>query len=317
VDTTELKFALSNAKTAMQIAVSNLLSKQAGATDVDIKLSEKNVDLAMSHLEDVKKQNELDIKNAELSLKTANFNLQAVEAEIKNSSSAIDFDIVGLELRINQAYSDSIVKSALALTEVDNAINEADRVLGINDSGANDLIEGLLGVRNLQSVNDAISAFNNVAKAKSKYVADYQNVKFDAEHDKILKKLDSIIALVELSSEMMHKVTIVLENTITSSKFSQASLDGYKDKILAEHEKIKSKAEDLNNARQAIDSAELEKKTVESSQAGSLTSNEAKIAAAQQQYESAKLQLENIKVRAVVSENDAANQIEIAQSPGH
>ncbi len=314
LDTTELEFGLSNAKTAKQIAISNLLAKQAGATDIDIELSEKNIDLAESHLIDTKKQNELDIKNAELSLKTAELNLQAVKKETESSILVSGFDIEEIELKIDQAYSDAIVKSALALTEIDNAINEADRVLGINDTSANEAIEDVLGVKNITSVSEAKSAFNNVAKARDEYIINYQEIKASSNHTKILEKLDSTTALVKLASQMMHKTSEVLENTITNTGFSQTNLDSYKDSILTEHGKIKQEIEDLINAKQAIESAELEKKTKESSSLSIDAASEAKIAAAEQQYESAKLQLENIKIKAVVNENDALNQLDIAKS---
>lgn len=314
LDIVELEFGLSNARTAKQIAISNLLAKQAGATDIDIEMSEKNIILAESHLKDVKKQNELDIKNAELSLKTAELNLQAVKKEIESDILVGGLDIEGLELKINQSYSDAIVKSALALTEVESAINEADRILGINDARANDDVEDVLGVKDLSSVSAANASFNNTINAKDEYIKNYQEIKTDAEHDKILEKLNTAISLTKLTSQMLHKTSDVLENTITNASFSQTDLDNYKDSILIQHGKVKQEVEDLNNAKQAIESAELEKKTEESSQVSVSASNEAKIAAVEQQKTSAQLQLENIKIKAAVNENDAVSQLEIAKS---
>ena len=273
LDTTELQFALNNALAGKQIASSNLLAKQSGASESDIALSEKNISLAEKHLADVRKQNEIDIKNAELALSDP------------NAESAV--------LKVDQAYDDAILRSAQALTEIENAINEADRVLGINDIAANDTIENVLGVKNSASVYDAISAFNTVMKAKNEYVLQYQGVKLDAAHNLITQKLASATQLAMLTSQMMGKTTVVLDNTITSNKFSQSNLDSYKDVIIAEHTKIKQEIETLANTKQAIATAELE-----------LSSKNSTLASV----------LENVKLKASVSESDAENQLEIARS---
>lgn len=314
LETKELEFNLANAKTAKDIAVANLLSKQAGATSIDIELSQKNIAIAEKHLKDVQKQNELDLQNSELSLESAKLNLESIQKEIENSNLIGDLSLDEIDLNITQAYADAVVKMAIALTEINSSIYEADRILGINDEDANQEIEGVLGVKNSEILNESKNDFKVLMEAQKQYIADFKTVKADSEQKLILDKLKSALNLTKLTSTMLHNLSLVLENTTTSSSFTQTDLNNYKDKILSQHNSIKQEAETLMNIMQIIESAELSKKSKILATESTTTTNESKLMAAEKQYESAKLQLENTRVKATVSENEAKNQLEISQS---
>lgn len=308
LDTAELALALASAQTSKSIAVANLLSRQAGPSQFDVELTKKNIVLAEKRLADVRMQNVLDIKNAELTLKTAQLNLAAAENNLNSNASTNDLDLVSLDLKIKQSYDDAIVKTALALTEVENALKETGNILNTNND-----FSSVLGALNLATKYDVESSYSVTLNLKDKYLLDYQNVKIGSAVDLIMKKLTEAIKLAESASQMIHKTSAVLDATVTTSALTQSELDTYKSSALSEHAKIKTQIEVLNNTKQTIDSALVDKRVKEASGQNSATDVETKIDSARQQYEGAKLQLENIKAKAAVNEREAVNQLEVSK----
>lgn len=309
LETKEFELALASAKTSKSIAVANLLSRQAGPSQFDVELVKKNISLAEKRLADVKKQNIIDIKNAELSVNTAMLNLQSSKAESTGVSSVSGYDIASLDLKIKQGYDDAVIKSGIAHTEVENCIKEASNILSAQD---NDLTD-TLGVLNSSAKNEAIISLESTKSLRDAYVAGYQDIKTGADYGKIEDKLNKMISLAEASSQLMRKTSLVLEASITSTKLTQSELDYYKNTISSESGKIKTQVEALNNSKQAIDSLLIEKKLKETSGSNLTTGNESKINLANQQLESTKLMLENAKAKASVNERESVNQLEVAK----
>ena len=143
---------------AVAQASANLQQKLAGATVDQIGSYKSAADMAMAAYEQAKADGGYTIAGAELAVDTAKNNLKLAEG---GENSQI----------VTNAYEDAIASLALSLSTMDNSITQADNILGIDNTLANDDFEDYLSTSNISKLSTAESLYtvakNEVNKART------------------------------------------------------------------------------------------------------------------------------------------------------
>jgi RND family efflux transporter MFP subunit len=249
IKTSSLEFELRNAYSSYQSSLSNLQTKEAGATS-DERAKAKNsvdqaklsLDQAKLSLEQTKTNGSKSIKNAETNVTTAQNNLRLNSDE---KTSAI----------VNDAYK-SLVNSLKSINiSLTKNLEDADSILDVDNQGINDYFENLLGVKNSGTLDAAKMSYllakgdredlNSTALSLSDNSSQYQI-------EEAAAKAKSAINSME---KLLYNTKIVLDATITSTALSQSQLDVLKSKISSDRSSNTSLDSNLTSSIQAVDGA--------------------------------------------------------------
>lgn len=249
IKTSSLEFELRNAYSNYQSALSNYQTKAAGATADEIAKAKNSLEQAklslqqaQLSLEQTKTNGDKSIKNAETSVTTAQNNLRLNSNE---QSSEIVSDAYKSLVNTLKSINISLVKN----------LEDADSVLGVDEEGLNDNFESLLGVKNSGTLDTAETSYLQAKRdrdALNSVVLLLNSTSSQVEIDEAAIKANTSIGSME---KLMYNTKLVLDATITSSNFSQASLDSLKSKINSDRSNVTSSDSSLTNALQSVDNA--------------------------------------------------------------
>lgn len=249
VKTENLQFDLRNAYASYESALANLQVKQAGSTEEEIAKAKNSIDQAQVSLdqakislEQTKSTSEQKIVNAQNTLSTAENNLRLNQSV--NSSEIVDNAYSGL---VNTIKSISM--------KIEDYLEDADDILGIDNEYINDDFENLLSVKNISFLNNAQSIYS-VSKTKKE---DFYLDAISLNNNSSASDIDTITLKVEDSlnsmDTLLYYTSEVLNNTITSADFSQSDLDSLKSSISSDRSGINSSISSLESSVQSVSTA--------------------------------------------------------------
>ncbi|MFA5318674.1 MAG: efflux RND transporter periplasmic adaptor subunit [Patescibacteria group bacterium] len=239
----DLQYDLNKAYSSYQSALASYNEKIAGATDNEIAKSLSSVEQAKISLgqteislEKTKASAKESIADAEDAVETAKENLQINQNELTSED-------------IKDAYEDLVdnIKSVNITTE--SILSGSNKIFNIDDSAY------VLGVKNSSSLSSAKSSYESSKDAKEildnyasilSYKSSYGNI------DAATKQTDEVLNLME---KYLYDMEILLNNTITSSNFSQSQLDSFKSTINSNRSSINTKITSLNGYKKAVQEA--------------------------------------------------------------
>ena len=247
--TDSLEFDLRNAYSSYQSALANLQLKEAGATADDrakaqnaIEQAKISLDQAKISLDQAKSSADQSVKNSENNVAVAENNLRLNSDE---KSSAI----------VNDAY-DNLTNTLKSINiAVSKGLQDADSILGVDDSGINDSFESLLGVKNGGTYSNTKDSYLNAKNGKNSLnsaVMSINGASSQANIDNVSAKAD--LALSSMDT-LLYNTKITLDNTITSSNLSQSQLDSLRSKIDSARSSISGANSNLTSGLQSISSA--------------------------------------------------------------
>lgn len=203
---------------AVAQASANLQQKLAGATNEDIAYYRAAADSAKASLDQAKADGAYDIANAELAVQTAQNNLQMAEGG-ENSQIVTD------------AYEDAVASLSLSLSTMDNSITQADNILGIDNTLANNDFEDYLSTADGTKLSYANSLYpltkNAVSLARTKILP----LTTVSLHDDVDAALDEAEVALNKCVQLLVAVKEVLNATPPVGTLTQTALDTKKTAI--------------------------------------------------------------------------------------
>jgi HlyD family secretion protein len=203
---------------AVAQASANLRQKLAGATSEDISYYRAAADSAKASLDQAKADGAYDISNAELAVQTAQNNLQMAEGG-ENSQIVTD------------AYEDAVASLSLSLSTMDNSITQADNILGIDNTLANNDFEDYLSTADGTKLSYANSLYplskNAVSLARTKILP----LTTASSHDDVDVALNEAETALNKCVQLLVAVKEVLNATPPVGTLTQTALDTKKTTI--------------------------------------------------------------------------------------
>jgi len=149
------------------------------------------------------------LKNATLLVKNAQTNLDNFE---KNS-----------EENLNSIYENLKVGVSSASVNLDASVTQADIILGVTDKNKyiNDSYEMYLGAKNSSLKTSAENTFREVKSGYDKFLS----TNYGTSKSSIEKKVNDILDILAKNVTLYEELVNILNNSITSSSFSQTQLD--------------------------------------------------------------------------------------------
>ena len=240
--TDSLEFDLRNAYSNYQSALANLQLKEAGATADDRAKAKNAIDQAKISLDQAKSSADQNIRNSENNVSVAENNLRLNSDE---KTSAI----------VNDAY-DNLQNSLKSINiTVAKSLQDADSILGVDDTGVNDSFESLLGVKNSGTYSNAKDSYYTAKSDKNNLnsaVMSLNSASSQTDIDRVAVLAESALNSIDT---LLYNTKITLDNTIISINLSQSQLDSLRSKIDSSRSGISSANSSLTSNLQAISSA--------------------------------------------------------------
>lgn len=204
------------------------LTNDTTKAQIGIQIAEKDLELAKLTLENstaiFSGSSLSDIEKISQTEK----NLEYTRNNLTNSTKLLETQ--GESLRRNALNS---LSNAFIIAR--NARDFTDEVLGVTDANRakNDLYQNYLGAKNITTKTDAENAFRTFnTEYETMYVWYYVNIvgKTDISKETLTEALTRSLTTMEHLRDILHTLSTVLENSITSSTFPDNDLAGLKTK---------------------------------------------------------------------------------------
>lgn len=227
---------------AIAQAQANLNRQLAGSTDEDKKYYASQMESARISLEQAQVDTQNAINIAESNLATAKNNLQLNEDQ--NQSQIV-----------SQAYETAVSYLQGTLSKLDDALTQADNILGIDNISGNDSFEKQLSVNNLSVIEQAKNSYFSAKQERSLF--QQLALGFSVKSNQV--DIDNALLSAEKSlirmNELLSNVSMVLQNTQPGGDLSQANLDIKKSAIEGSRGVVSAQIIAINNQKQAITNA--------------------------------------------------------------
>ncbi len=292
------------------------------ATNQDINNAELAVTTAEMNLRNTKINAEENIKNAELAVDAAKVALENAEKSLSNTNDSSEQSIQNAYDKIRLIMQGNLLAIKAALTAVGNIIGEDPGISDVNDN-----YEDVLGVRDIQSLDNTKGLFSQAKKSYENIKDNCYNLNSSSSYFEIDLISNEMSASLSITKDMLNQTLIMLDNTITKSGFTSNDLSALKTIVNTNLTNINNAINSLQTGQQAIVGAKLldnssedsvitayksAKKNLERAEQGLIiakTQAKTQIDIAQKQLESAKSNLLSIKKRAELQVNSAQAQV--------
>lgn len=180
--------------------------------------TEKQLQIAQTQLANILTQKSNAEKTTALSVDLATKSRDQAKTALENFEKTSKDELVSGSGDISNLYSSTQVSMKNALIVIDSAMTQADTILGVTsmNRSLNDGYETYLGAKDSTSKSIAEDAFH---RAYSSY-----HTILDTEKTSSVRLAD-IVTLVETTVSLYDAIISMLDNSIVSSQFPQASLD--------------------------------------------------------------------------------------------
>lgn len=245
--TTSVGANLDNAKTAYSNTLTNYeLTKESVEKDLEnarIALenartnrknvydsTEKQIALAQTQLDNILVQKANTEKTTALSIDLATKSRDQAKTALENFLKTSEDTLMGERDATSGLYSSTQVSMENALITIENALTQADGILGVTDANKhlNDSYEVYLAAKNTTLKSLAENAFSTTF-ATYRTIMDAKKSSSGATD----KRLADIVSLVKSTVSLYDRLVSVLDNSITSSQFPQTNLDALKATVSA------------------------------------------------------------------------------------
>jgi RND family efflux transporter MFP subunit len=218
----------------------------AGATSEDIKIYETSVTLAKADLEKTKSDMNALILSYESALKIAKNNLMISSSQEINGEEGSNI--------VNNVYENlvNIIKSLSLIIE--NSVNDADKILGINNEYTNNIYENVLGVKDISTLNAANTSFYEAEKSKDYFLQKSKSLN-NMTKDELKTFAEETKQTIEKINFMLNNMTNLLDATVTFVDFSENDLNALKGIISGDRAKINEAQRSITAGLQAIETS--------------------------------------------------------------
>lgn len=235
-----LRLAELNAAVAQ--AQANLNLKLAGATTEDISYYRAAVDSAKAALDQAKVDGNNSIASAQSALDTAKNNLKLAEG---GENSQI----------VSNVYGDAVALAQASIAVLDNALTQADNILGIDNTFANQDFKSSLSILDLNKLYLAQDRYS-IAKESKNTAKDAALLLTTASlHSGIDNSLNLLEDALSKMNQLLDTVGGVLSATIPAGSLTQTALDAKKTTISTTRTAVTTQLTSVITQKQDISSA--------------------------------------------------------------
>ena len=224
---------------AVAQAQANLNQKLAGSTDEDIRYYEAAAQVAKVNWEKSKVDSDTNIASAQSAVETSKNNLKLAEG---GEASQI----------VSSVYEDSVSLLHTVNSVLSNGLTQADNILGIDNSLANDSFENYLSSLNSSKLNEANTYYNQAKAKKNEASEKINNLTTFSQHADIDEAINYEEVALSKMNQLLSSVYEVLVYTPPVGDLSQTSLDAKKTILETTRSAVSSKYTSTINQRQAI-----------------------------------------------------------------
>lgn len=352
LDTAYLDLAIDKTQIALKIAEANYNLKKRWGTSDDINISEKQLESSQASYDSTLSQVEMDIKIAKDNYKIAQENLENTkkQTEINELNSQNNLDTQALDLytaennlklttsqeieKYKNSQNKLIMEAGQLITVLEKNLFDIDNLLWISDTNKtiNDSYEIYLGAKNSAS---KIQAENSYREARTEFDIFYADWKIFRQGND-LSRLEELAMRLKNTSSLTNKslnYTIeTLKNSITSSSFTQGSLDSFLSSFENALSNLKNETSwfaltlqltqegktsmdyKINSANDLVANLKQKLKIWETTLQKTILENEVLIKLATQKLDQAKMTLDNSLIKKDTSLTKEKSQIEISKS---
>lgn len=224
---------------AVNQAQANLNQKIAGATDSERDYYRAAADAALADWNRTKADTANSISVAEAAVETAKNNLQLAEG---GENSQI----------VSSVYEDTVALLQATISKLDDGLTQADNILGIDNTAANDSFEDYLSALNTSKLIDANNYYATAKIARDAarlIIQPLISTSARSTIDAALLKAEDALAEENL---LLFSVADVLNATAAMGALTQTSLDTYKTTIDTTRTAISTKYTSVITQKQTI-----------------------------------------------------------------
>lgn len=249
IKTTSLEFDLRNAYSNYQSALANLQLKESGATSEERAKSKNSVDQAKLSLDQAKLSLDQTKTSADSSIKNAENNVTVAQNNLRLNSDEKTSAIV------NDAY-DGLVNSLKTINiSITKNLEDADSILGVDDTGINDSFESILGVKNSGTYNNAKTSYQIAKQDRNVLNSAILSLNSSSSQSDIDSVAAKASTAIDSTDKVLYETKLTLDATIVSIDLSQSQLDALRSKINSARSNITSSDSSLTNSLQSVQSA--------------------------------------------------------------
>lgn len=226
----------------VQQARALLQQKQAGATASEIAFYQAAADAASADVDKTKSDTAAAIATAQAAVDTAENNLKLANGGDES-------------LVVGQAYDAAIATYQASLPKLDDALAQADMILGVDNSAANAAWKGQLSVTNSGKLIIADNLYQEAKVANASAHVSTDLLIAGADHAQVDASGSSVQSALGKMSQLLQAVSDVLNATVSGGALSAADLSAKTATIQSERGAISAQNSSVVTSIQAVSNA--------------------------------------------------------------
>ncbi|MDD5769454.1 MAG: HlyD family efflux transporter periplasmic adaptor subunit [Candidatus Gracilibacteria bacterium] len=282
------KLATKGQKTDINISEEQLKSTQTSLEtnikegQINVKNAQDNADFLLISLNNTKESNLKDIENAQK-------NIESKQKDLENAQINLQTIISTENLNIKNTIEKSQIEINSSIPLFETYLRDIDLIIGVSNQNKNlnDSFEIYLGAKNSQTKIQAEDYYNKSYLALNKYKSEWSLYN---EGNDIKQYLENILLLINNINDALENTLEMLKNSISSSDFSQSTIDSYILNIQTDINALNFEKQKLIGVNQNIDSSKLLLETKTINQNNSISSLELQIEQSKTALDKVKLQ---------------------------
>lgn len=233
---------LSELNASVAQAVATLNQRLAGATVEDKSYYQSAVASAQASLNQAKLDAVSQVADAEAAVLTAQNNLRL-------ASGGNDSQIV------SQAYENAVTALQSTLSKLDDALTQADNVLGVDNTTGAAAYSPYISASNQSLLSDARTSYRDAKSERDAARIKLSSLTQSSPKASIDDGLMEAQTALSLMNTLLSNVSNALANTVPGGALSQATLDGLKSTIQLSRTTVSNQYASIISAKQSIENA--------------------------------------------------------------
>lgn len=243
----------------LKFAMAGRLFKIYKTVGDNVRSGELLASLEINDLNASVSQASAGVKRAEAELKqsqTTSYNsIKTAESALKTAENNLKLATGGENSQIvNDAYESMVSVLQSVQSILVSSLTEADNILGVDNSLANDDFEDFLSILDSSKMNIAKDKYSLAKESKNDFSL-FQSLTSNSSHDQIDLGVISAENALRKMSELLISVSVMLDNTPPVGDLSQAELTVLKTNINTARTSVDTKTSSLLAQKQAIKTA--------------------------------------------------------------
>jgi RND family efflux transporter MFP subunit len=255
----------------------------------------------LSNLEAVKRTTQSNVEQAEVGITQAQEAINNAQTSLKSAQENYDSALALQIKNLADSKNSAVISYSNYLQTVKDALEDINYIIGAETGPQLDEIKATLSAKSYSALTKAKNTYKNTKDT-------YNNLKDkQVESQNIEERLTEMINLLRETRTLTNETIIVLDNTVSSSRFPQSSLN-------AQQEKFSALYNSINNSLQSAENTLNNLSTIELSQEKEGIALRNSIQSAQNQLSNAEISYNNALVSLNSARESKKQQILSAQS---